>query len=376
MTFQILGPDDPALYVLDQQLKSHPEWDAQLKIIPWAQYQPEMMAALKAPVSPYQAVCIPGHIWMPGLVSENLLAHFDQLLPQVSEEIKQAYQVSDIMPSVQRESQYQGRQYLLPLFTDGHIVFYRKDLVKIEGANLIDPLSIHTILEKLDLKAKGIYPFALKADLSEIFLDWLPYFWAAGGQILDDQGKPAFASQAGVKALEYYISLKKYCPPDTHLYGNQQIAEALLNGKVAMAASWGGQAAPIFDKNSPHAGSFATLVFTKPWNATWGVSLPANQPAADQVKMLSTLYTAASPEQDRQVTRIAGSPVRLSSYSDHEKAEFGWLDSQHEMLKRCAMLPGDPGLAIYLGPLYSAIYEAFTGVTSPLTALEKAAKSL
>ena len=376
MSYQILGPDDPALAVLQQQLSDHPEWDAELKIVPWPEYQGMLDTTIQAQQSPYQAVCVPGHIWLPGLVADGKLEAFDNLLPDVNSQLIQQYNLTDIMPSVYQECLVNGEQYLLPLFSDGHILFYRQDLINLplsDQSSTLNPREIPALLEKLDLTS-GQYPFALKAHASEILLDWLPYLWAFGGKIVDENLQPAFNSHEAIQALEFYISLKHFCPPDTHLYGNVEILDGLKSGKVAMATSWGGQAAPILDEDNPFRSDFRTTTFTHPWNTTWGVSIPSNQTESAKTGMLAVLYQAADPQQDREVTRLAGSPVRLSSYSAEEMGKYSWLKAQKEMLERRTLLPTHPGFARYLGPLYANVYAAFTGEMTASEALNQVAK--
>lgn len=374
MKYQILGPADPALAVIQQQLKNHPEWETELKIVPWAEYEGMMNASLDAETSSYQAVCVPGHIWLPGLVSGGKLSAFDSLLPQIDQKFITAYNADDIVPSVAEECKFEGKQYILPLFTDGHLVFYRKDLLNIETST-INPLDLPAILDDVR-KAGQITPMALKAHASEILLDFLPYLWANGGQIWDEETKtPLFDQPEAVKALEFYCSLKSLCPKDTHTYGNEEISDVLKQGKVALATSWGGQAALILDENNPYREQYCVALFDTPWNATWGITIPANQPEAVKAGLLSVLFEAASPEQDREVTRIAGAPVRKSSYTAVEREKYSWLAAQEEMLNRCQILPTDPAFSKYLGPLYGAVYQAFTGELSPQDALSAAVKT-
>ncbi|KAF0193357.1 MAG: hypothetical protein FD166_3716 [Bacteroidetes bacterium] len=376
MKYMILGPDDPALAVLKQQLADHPEWDAELKIVPWADYQGMMNTSLAAEQSPYQAVCVPGHIWLPGLVADGKLEAFENLLPGIAVEVIQEYDLADIIPAVHAESLMEGKQYLLPLFTDGHLIFYRKDLLDFTHVpeGILDPRSIPELLEMLTLPA-GHYPMALKAHPSEILLDWLPYLWAFGGELVDDNHQPAFNSSAAIRALEFFIDLKRFCPPDTHLYGNAEILNILQQGKAALAVSWGGQAAPILDDSNPYRNEIGTTTFTQPWNTTWGVSIPTNQPKAVKQEMLSVLYTAADKQQDREVARLAGSPVRLRSYSFEEMERYTWLQAQKEMLERRQLLPIHPDFSKYLGPLYAMVYAAFTGELTASEGLNQAAKT-
>ncbi|HWI64509.1 MAG TPA: extracellular solute-binding protein [Symbiobacteriaceae bacterium] len=372
MAFRVLGPDDPALIALDSALQAHPEWSTALTIVPWAEYRDKLMETLTAPTAPYEAVCVPGHIWIPELAAAGHLAPFDPVFDRLPELVS-GYQPDEILPSVARECRYEGSQYMLPLFTDGHLIFYRSDEVAVpatDGVPLISPTAVAGLAAGAH-RPEGRFGLALKADASEILTDWLPYLWAEGGDILDDSGRPVFAGAAGIRALETYCNLRRYCPPDTHTYGNNEIAGAIRQGRVALAASWGGQAAAIMSAPDV-AQAYGVATYPQPWNATWGIALPANQAPSVQEGILSVLLQAAGPETDRAVTRVAGSPVRESSYVPSELERYPWLAAQYEMLKRAKTLPMHPKVGAFLGALYVAVHDAFVGKATPREALTRA----
>ncbi len=376
MSNQIIGPDDPALNVLRDELQRHPEWETELLIIPWSEYRDQLMATLTAETSLYQAVCVPGHIWIPELAYAGYLTPLDPILVRLPADLLAEYQLNDIFPTIVDESRFAGQQYMLPLFTDGHILFYRSDLLAPPtNGNLpvISPLSLHKLAASVH-NPPDVYGLALKAHPSEIFLDWLPFLWEAGGDVLNQTGQPAFAGEAGIHALQYYCGLRQFCAPDTHTYGNAEIAEVIKSGKAALVTTWGGQSAAIVlaDDNAYRA-AYCTAVFPRPWNATWGVSIPANQPEPVQISLLSILLQACGPTQDREITHVAGSPVRQSSYTAKELARYHrWLPAQYEMLKRAGILPVDPKTGTFLSALYTAVYAAFTNEVSPQEALNVA----
>jgi multiple sugar transport system substrate-binding protein len=237
---------------------------------------------------------------------------------------------------------------------------------------VVSPLALAGLAERVHHPPE-VYGLALKADPSEIFLDWLPFLWQAGGDVLDESGRPAFAGEAGVRALQAYVDLRRFCPSDTHRYGNAQVAAALREGRVAMATTWGGQAGPLFlgEANFP----YRCAVFPKPWNATWGLAIPANQAAETRQQALSLLLLALNLQSDQAVISAAGSPVRKASYAPAFLAKYAWLSAQKAMLEGCGRLPAIPELGRFLGALYPAVYRAFIGEQSPEAAL-KAAEEL
>ncbi len=377
MKRRVIGPNDPALNVLQEALAQRPDLDLELVIIPWPQYRDTLMTTLEAETAPHQAAFVPGHIWLPELAAAGYLAEIDALMAAAPRGLVSAYDPDDVMPAVAEESRFRGRQYQLPFFTDGHVLFYRSDVLQLDDAAGVPVLSTRRLRE---LAARvhnppEVYGLALKADPSEIFTDWLPYLWEAGGLIFDEQGRPALDSEVNIGALAYYCELREFCPPQTHAYGNAEIAESLRHGEAALVATWGGQTAPIvLDESNPWREVYKTAVFPAPWNATWGIAIPKNQPQAVQMQVCEALLQVLGAEQDRQITRLAGSPVRRSSYAPDALAAYSWLAAQQEMLRRAKPLPARPELGAFLGALYEAVHSAFTGARSPADALREAQK--
>ncbi|NJL94868.1 MAG: extracellular solute-binding protein [Anaerolineae bacterium] len=314
MALPLLAPDDPALAAL----QGHPAFA--LEIIPWADYRARLDATLAAPASPFAAVCIPGHVWLPELAAAGQLAPLQGADPSALA----AYNRDDLLPLVQTEAHFQGTWYLLPLFSDGHLIFYDPAVVNLpaEGVPTVSTLHLHELAAAAH-RPPGRYGLALKAHPSEIFLDFLPFLWEGGAELLDADEQPAFHSSAGIAALERYCALREFCPTDTHTYGNAEIASALQNGLVAMATSWGGQAAPIFGERAH--GAYQVGVFPHPWNATWSIALPANLPAGRRRETLNTLLRSLDSTLDQQITRFAGSRcVPAATAQSIKRASSGW----------------------------------------------------
>jgi multiple sugar transport system substrate-binding protein len=347
----------------------------ELVIVPWAAYREKLMAVLDDAQASHQAVFVPGHIWLPELAEAGYLAPIDPLMHALSPETIAAYDPDDIVPQIASECQYAGRQYQLPFFTDGHLLFYRPDVVDLDANKGVPVVSVFDLPRYAHdaHRPPKHYGMALKADASEIFTDFLPYLWEARGVLFDAEGRPDFAHKVTVEALEFYASLRTLCPPDTDQYGNSEIAQSLRDAEAALVMNWGGQTAPLFlDPLLSVRETYRVAVPSVPWNATWGIALPANQPHDIQEHTLGLLMQILNTEQDRAITRLAGSPVRTSSYAPDQLRRYPWLEAQYIMLQRARLLPKTPRLGQYLDLLYDAVYRAFTEQTSAKEALEEA----
>ncbi len=120
-----------------------------------------------------------------------------------------------------------------------------------------------------------------------------------------------------------------------------------------------------------HNIKYKAATFKKPWNATWGAAIPQNQPEQTKIETLNTLLELFSKNTDRLVTKIAGSPVRQSSYTKEEFEKYPWLQAQYEMLKRAKPLPDEPKLGEFLDLLYEYVHKAFIKELSPKEALDE-----
>jgi multiple sugar transport system substrate-binding protein len=372
MKIRMIGPDDPALVVTSAIIANHPEWEAELAILPWVEYRAALMTSISASPSHHQAVFVPGHVWIPELAEKGLLSALDPIIGVLPPEIWQAYQHEKILEMVVEESRFDDQQYMVPTFTDGHLLFYRSDLIDLsegEALPVVSSLSLAKIVSGVHHPPE-IYGLALKAHPSEILFDWLPFFYEAGGEIFDSTLRPAFASRAGITALETYCQLKNYCPPDTHQYGNAEITAILKNGKAALVTIWGGQTAPIFlDPLNEYRERYKAAIYSRPCGGTWGVAIPANQPEHIKLQALQVALQINSPVADMEITYKAGSPVRSTSYTDAAFKRCSWLKAQYEMMNRINWLPKRPESGLILGPLTEALYKAFIGEKSAKEAL-------
>jgi len=379
MKIKFLGPNDPALDAVQTAIGKLTDVDVELEIIPWAEYRDVLMQSLQAGESPHHGVYVPGHVWIPEFAAGGLIEDLTPLLGSLPEETLIAYDQTDILEVVQDEAKYLGKQYMVPTFTDGHVFFYRSDKITLDDDSdvpTITPKEINNLAEKVDT-SDGVFVLALKAHPSEIFFDWLPHFLSAGGVLLDADFQPAFANDAGIRALEQYCQLRKFCPPNTHEFGNEEIADILKGGKAALVTTWGGQAGPIFmDKSSSYNHLYKAALFPQPCGGTWGITIPTNQPEDTKLKALEVALLLNSPAVDVDIIEKAGSPIRKSSYTKDAFANYSWLKAQREMMNRFQLIPKHPQIGLYLGALTEAIYTAFTGAATPSVALQKAAQEI
>jgi multiple sugar transport system substrate-binding protein len=146
------------------------------------------------------------------------------------------YDFADFDPGRQKVATYEGKEWFAPLTGGGDLMVYRKDVL--EAAGVEPPKTLEELLiavPKLTDESQGIYGISLRGARGSgaNVWRWMPYFKANGGEWFVD-GKPAFNSDAAVKATETYLELFKYSPPGTQTGSWDESTGAFLSGQVAL----------------------------------------------------------------------------------------------------------------------------------------------
>ena len=207
---------------------------------------------------------------------------------------------SDYVPAFAKMVSYQGQMFGLPIDGESTALFYRTDEFK--KAGISSPPKTWAELaadaKKLTIPSEKQYGYALFATTGETSYYWYPFLYQAGGtQTTPDDKQAAFASPAGLKAGEFYVSLRKYSSPD--LWGSDSWTSRVTfaTGKSAMymAGAW-------------FAGEMENT-FKKTIKDNWAVApLPTE--------------SAGSP----CATTIAGDALVIPSASKNQDAAWKWME--------------------------------------------------
>lgn len=374
---KVLAVGDPAVYaytdprfsIIETFNREH-NANIQFSIIPWNDYYNMMIKTFEGEYD-YDIVMVAGHLWLKDFVSKNYLAEVS--IPQ-----DEQYDADDIIDCIKNELLIDGKPYLYPSFSDGHILVYRKSVVEKQlGRTLPSVVSTDTIISLATkcYETWGMKGIALKAHPSEIFLDFLPYLRNEGLEAFDQVSHvPLINHPLAQKALDKYLLLKAFSFDDTNTYGNDEVREAFQQKKCALAVTWGGQLGFVLDERCKEPEDVGFAAIQTAWNVTWSFAI--NQRSSN--KMLANTFLAylSSKEIDRIVGGYAGSPVRRSTYiADVEK--YPWYKTHRQLIETYAKpLPQMLNAGDKLAPLYEEISRAFSGEISSLVALEEAEKRI
>lgn len=384
MTVRVLAVGDPAVYGytdpasgLLTRFHELTGIDIWFDILPWDRYLDTLATEARAAEPRYDIVMIAGHLWLAEYAAAGLLQSLEPFEPFAAAD----WQADDILSGVDAELRFRGERFLVPSFSDGHILYAHTELDGLidEASGAVDVSRLATVagglVEAGRMPAGMVAPLVLKAAPSEIFLDWLPYLRTFGGEFLHPDGTPAFDSAEGRAALEYYLSLKRFIAPRHAPYGNEEVARALRSGEVAFGVSWGGQAGVIVPDDGPLRDRLRYAPLTHPWNVTWSFGLLAASHHPQEAA--AALAWLSGSEADRVVGVRAGSPCRRATYVEPDlRRRCPWFPAQEALMERAVPLPALPDLGERMGPMYEALASAFSGEVSPADALARAAATI
>ncbi|MCX8508718.1 MAG: sugar ABC transporter substrate-binding protein, partial [Rhodobacteraceae bacterium] len=147
------------------------------------------------------------------------------------------YDFDDFDAGRRTTATFDGKVWFAPIQGGGDLMVYRKDLL--EKAGIEPPKTLEEMIaavEKLNDPDNGVYGIALRGGRGSgaNVWRWMPYFRGMGGKLFNDDGTPAFNSEAAVKATETYLKLFQYLPPGTKTGSWDESTGAFNSGQVAL----------------------------------------------------------------------------------------------------------------------------------------------
>lgn len=344
---KVLAVADPAVtgYIDEKAniLNNYSE-KVSMEIVPWDKYYDTMMAALSGKVK-YDIVMVAGHLWKCDFINNGYLKEL-------------TYETEDILPVIAKEMKYKNKIYLSPSFCDGHMIVYRKSIIKkVTGGLLQSVITPQEYMEVAEKLSGSGYKIAMKAAQSEIFTDALPFLRMNGNDVyVEETGEVQCNTPDIINGLEHYCKLKKFACEGTENFGNDEIAEKIKKKEAAMAVTWSGQLGVVWEQDCLEKEDLGFAAFSTAWNVTWSFGVSASsgnvERAADFLKFLRM------PQVDVIAGNRSGAPVRLGSY-EKGKLQFPWYECQLKMFEHAKPLPDMIDAGMKNEVFYQEIHKAF-----------------
>src|SRR5215216_2958570 len=284
---------------------------------------------LKARTGAYDLIMLDDP-WFPRFANEQLLTELTPLLQKRGQSGPDSDFV-DTSVALCRHPYQTGPLYALPYVGNSQLFFYRKDLFEKHALKAPETwndvlTAAKTIQEKEATGANGerIHGYVMRAAQGNAAVaDFMPIFWAFGGEMFGPDGKPTVNSPEGIAALEFMTELGKYSPPGYASFNADDVGAHLLQGTAAMSINWPAWISSFSDPaKSKVIGKmeFTTLPSAqKPGQAeigNWLIAIPRDSQNAEAA--IDFLLWATSAEQMKRSAQRGNPPTRKSLFHDAE----------------------------------------------------------
>jgi len=266
--------------------------------------------------------------WFPRFAAKQFLADLTPLLQKRGQNQPDSDFVANSI-ALCRHPYQTGTLFALPYVGNSQLFFYRKDLF--EKHKLPEPSkwddvlsSAKKIQEAENAAGNKIYGYVMRAAQGNAAVaDFMPIFWAFGGEMFDSNGRPTVNSREGVEALKFMLELGKVSPPGYASFNADEVGAHLLQGTAAMSINWPAWISPFDDPaKSKVIGKMAFTVLPgaqKPGQAeigNWLIAIPKDSKNVDAA--IDFLIWATSAEQMRLSAQRGNPPTRISIFKDAE----------------------------------------------------------
>ncbi|MEW5959014.1 MAG: extracellular solute-binding protein [Chloroflexota bacterium] len=271
--------------------------------------------------------------------------------------------------------------YILPIIGDCQIFFYRKDILA--EAGIAPPVTWDDIInigEKLAKPDQSLYLLAARGLRGNpIVTEWFPYLYSYGGDIVDDKWNIVFNQQAGIDALQLFVDLLKWQPPDVANYDSAEQGALYLQGNCIVNIEWTGWISQAEDpaKSKVVGKTGWTIPPKKVRHASeignWVMGIGAGSENPDG--SLAFLDWFLKDEVQTELAKRKGVPVKRAIYDNKDlQAQFPWLPTIRDALDNSVARPRTPDWAKVEDILGLHLNNAITKAEEVQEALDNAAK--
>jgi len=294
--------------------------------------------------------------WFPKFASLNALTDFGPLLQKRGKDKPDDDFIASSI-ALCRNPYQTGALYALPYVGNSQLFFYRKDLF--QKYNLKEPATWDEVLaaaknisehETNGAPSGGkVYGYVMRAAQGNAAVaDFMPIFWAFGGEMFDASGQATVNSPEGIAALKFMIELGKYSPPSYASFNADEVGAHLLQGTAAMSINWPAWISSFNDASKSKV--IGKMEFGQmpgaqnPGRAeigNWLIAIP--RAAKNTEAAMDFLLWATSTEQMKLSAQRGNPPTRRSVFTDPQlQAKFPSYPAQLKSLESSRPRPRTP----------------------------------
>ena len=377
----VSGVEGDALKQAARDYESQTQTHIDVVEFPYANLFEKELIDLKARTGAYDLIMLDDP-WFPRFASEQFLTDLSPLLQKRGQSGPDPDFVSTSL-ALCRHPYQTGPFYALPYVGNSQLFFYRKDLFEKYSLNAPatwnDVLAAAKTIQEKETAGAKTYGYVMRAAQGNAAVaDFMPIFWAFGGEMFDTSGKPTVNSPEGIAALEFMIELGKYSPPGYASFNADDVGAHLLQGTAAMSINWPAWIS-AFD-NPSKSKVIGKMEFTtvpraqKPGQAdigNWLIAIPRDSRNAELA--VDFLLWASSAEQMKQSAERGNPPTRKSLFQNAGLlAKYPAYPAQLRSLESSRPRPRTPQWNEIENAFGIFLSKANSGVLSPTEAMNQA----
>ncbi|NJC68206.1 ABC transporter substrate-binding protein [Planosporangium thailandense] len=280
-------------------------------------------------------------------------------------------------------AKYFGKLYAAPYLTDAGLLYYRKDLL--DAAGIASPPKtwdeMKADCQKVAPQSGGASCFAGQFEKYEgLTCNFSEAIDSAGGQVIDDSGKPVVDSAQAKQGLDFLVKSFQdgTIPKEAITYKEEEARRAFQDGKLIFERQWPYMYAKAnaTDGSSKVAGKFAVAPIpglTGPGKATLGGhNLAVSKFAKNKASALDFIkFLTSQDEEKAHLLKTSEAPVYAALYDDPELVkQFPYLPTLKEAVSNAAPRPKAVKYGEATTAIQDAAYAALTGTKSSDQALK------
>lgn len=381
-------PDYDIVAELTQQFQAeNPDITITFDALPYDAMRDKILTSFLAPQATYDVIIV-DNPWMDEFAGAGFLAPLDEFIARTD-----GYDFEDFVEPVREIGVVDGQTYGVPYYNYALGLIVRQDLF--DDPNLQarfqeqvgKPLAVPATLEDYlqvgqFFKAQGTFGAAMQPQRGyKIFEEWKNWLYAAGGNLMDEQGNVILDNAAGQQALERYIEMyQTSAPPDSLNWSFDESLRSMAAGESATMISYNWMLPTLNKPDGPAgdlAGTFALheVPGGKAVLGTWHWAIPANTDKKDAAWTFISWLTSKDVDQQRVI--MGGAPTRVSVMTDAEVQQQGFGEAYYgtvlQILEDAEPLARGPRAEEIINEVGTFLSSAVAGEMSPAEALKAAA---
>ncbi len=260
-------------------------------------------------------------MYLPLCAANNWVEPLDLFLNDDKLTDRKWFDLEDIIPLWRRANTVRGRLWGMPVEGEVTIHIYRRDVY--ERLGLRPPETLEELREnarRAHSPAQNLFGLALRGfrGPGQNMYIWPSLFRAFGGQWFDYAGRPTVNSEAGVRSLEWYVSvLREFAPKGVENWNWPEIMEAFAAGTLVQYIDANSTASVV---ENPAKSKVAGQVGYRRWpkgpagkpvTSIWNWAMPINGALPTRKKQATWLY----------IQWLASRPTQMWSATFKEAAD-------------------------------------------------------